>query len=175
LLGAYDIQVFSNHFFKEDPSGYWSVQNLGQREFDLQDGEIVAVSCLAVSACEGVRQTSQPFPQQGVDFLRRECITKRLQPPRMLPRENAVVEGLVGDILLVELTFYVFVPISSRAWRYRGSRSRTSEGKGRSPGPRNRSSIEANRADLQLPPTRPGQVGHWELLCLAVHLASMRD
>ena len=63
LFGAPDIQVFSNHFFKEDSARHRSVQDLGQREFDLQNGEFVPISCLTVSTGEGVRQASKPFPQ----------------------------------------------------------------------------------------------------------------
>ena len=40
LFGPADIEVFANHFFKEDAAGERSVENLGEGEFDLQDGKV---------------------------------------------------------------------------------------------------------------------------------------
>jgi len=36
-----------------------------------------------------------------------------LQPPRILARENPVVEGLIGDALLLELALNVLVPVQA--------------------------------------------------------------
>ena len=63
LFGSPYIEVFSNHFLEKDSPRYRSIQDLGQGELDLQDGEIVAVSRLTVSTGERVRQASKPFPQ----------------------------------------------------------------------------------------------------------------
>jgi len=55
LFGASHVQIFTNYFFEEDSSADRSVEHLGEGEFDLQDGELIAVSGLSVPAGEGMR------------------------------------------------------------------------------------------------------------------------
>jgi hypothetical protein len=61
LLGASNVQVLPNYFFKEDPPADRTVQHLGQRKLDLQDRELIAVSRLPISGREGMWQQAQPF------------------------------------------------------------------------------------------------------------------
>ena len=62
LIGPSDIQVLANHFFEEDASADRAVQDLGQRELRLQDGELVPVTGLPVWPGEGMGQFAEPFP-----------------------------------------------------------------------------------------------------------------
>ncbi len=66
-----DIQVLPNHLLEEDPPGDRAVQNLGQRELGLQNGELLAVTGLPILGGKGVRQLAEPLAQQGVDLLSR--------------------------------------------------------------------------------------------------------
>ena len=61
LFRPADIEVFANHFFKEDAAGERSVENLGEGEFDLQDGQVVAISGLPVAGRKGMGQETQPL------------------------------------------------------------------------------------------------------------------
>jgi hypothetical protein len=71
LLGTTDVQVFLDHVFKEDASADRSIQYLGKRKFDLEDGKLITLSGLTVLAGEGVGESSQPFAQEGIDFALR--------------------------------------------------------------------------------------------------------
>src|SRR5208337_2527107 len=62
LFGPADVEVFSNHFFKEDATRQGSIQNLSKGEFDLQDGKVVLVSGLTVAERKGVGQEAEPLP-----------------------------------------------------------------------------------------------------------------
>src|SRR5579875_672344 len=61
LLGPADVQVFPNHFFEEDATGQWSVENLGEGKFDLENGELITIPGLTVARGERVRQETKPL------------------------------------------------------------------------------------------------------------------
>ena len=113
LLGPADVQVFANYFLEENPPADRPVKHLGEREFDLQDGELIAVSGLPVQGGEGMRQQAQPFAQQCFDLLRGECVADGLQPLWVRTGEHAVVQRLVLDFLVLHLLLRIFVPIQA--------------------------------------------------------------
>ena len=80
VVGAPDVQVLANHFFKEDAPREGPVQHLGQRELCLQNGEFVAVAGGPVLGGEGMRQMGKPFSQQRVDLFGGQVVANRLQP-----------------------------------------------------------------------------------------------
>ena len=61
LFGTTDVEVLPNHFLEEDPSAYRAIEHLGKREFDLENGKLIAVTSLAILGSEGMRQEPQPF------------------------------------------------------------------------------------------------------------------
>jgi hypothetical protein len=74
-----------------------AVEDLGERELGLQDGDVVAVAGRAVGGGEGVREAAQPLAGQGVEAGRGEAIAERLGTARVGAEEQAVVERLEGD------------------------------------------------------------------------------
>ena len=56
LTGPADIQIFTDHFLEEHATGHGPVQNLGQRELRLQDGNLVAITSLAIPGLVRMRQ-----------------------------------------------------------------------------------------------------------------------
>jgi hypothetical protein len=71
---------------------------LRQRQFDLQDRELIAISRLPVPGGERMRQQAQSFAQQRIDLLPGKSIADGLQPRRIRTGEYAVVQCLILSI-----------------------------------------------------------------------------
>ena len=52
------IEVFSDDFFEKDTSAHRPIQYLSERTFELENGELIAVSSLTVSGGKRVGQSS---------------------------------------------------------------------------------------------------------------------
>jgi hypothetical protein len=98
---------------EEDAAAHAAIQHLRERKFGLQNGEIVAISGLAISAGKGMGQPSPPFPQQGVNFRGGETVTKSLQTFWIGTGEDAIIEGFISNALLVELALHVLMPVQT--------------------------------------------------------------
>jgi hypothetical protein len=55
LFWTADVEVFANDLFKENPATDGTVENLSQRQFNLQDGNLVAITGPAIFAGERMR------------------------------------------------------------------------------------------------------------------------
>ena len=49
LFGATNVQIFSDHVFKEDAAAYGPIEDLREGQFELENGELITVSGLTVS------------------------------------------------------------------------------------------------------------------------------
>ena len=78
MFGTADVEVFPDDFFKEDAAAYGPIQNLSEGEFDLENGELIAIAGLTVFGGEGMGQTPQPFAKQGIDLCFGEPVTEDL-------------------------------------------------------------------------------------------------
>src|SRR3954466_152403 len=76
LIGSAQIEVLADDFLEEDPATEGSVQDLGQGELGLEDGNLVAVTGGAVLDGKRVRQACQPLASQGVDTLGGQALTQ---------------------------------------------------------------------------------------------------
>ena len=54
LIGTPQVQVLADDLLKEEATGQGSVQDLGERELGLQDGQVVGVTRLPVGLGEGM-------------------------------------------------------------------------------------------------------------------------
>ena len=54
LFGATNVQIFSDHVFKEDAAAYGPIEDLREGQFELENGELITVSGLTVSRGERV-------------------------------------------------------------------------------------------------------------------------
>src|SRR5579871_2154041 len=113
LVGAAQVQVLADDLLEEDAAGQRPVQHLGQGEFRLEDGQVVAVAGLAVLICKGVRQAGQPLAQQSVDFGTGQAVAQLLEALGIGTGKDAVVEGLEGNALLGQLAFDVLVAVNT--------------------------------------------------------------
>ena len=59
LFGATNVQVFSDHIFKEDVPAHRLIQNLGEGKFELENGELITVSGLTVLGGEQMGESSR--------------------------------------------------------------------------------------------------------------------
>src|ERR687888_286317 len=114
LIGPADVEVLANDFLEEDPAAEGSVQDLGQGELGLEDGNLVAVTGGAVLSRKRVRQACQPLASQGVDALGGQAVAQLLQPLRVGAGKDAIIQGLKGDAFLGQLPFDVFVTIEAK-------------------------------------------------------------
>ena len=97
LVRAADVEVVPDDLLEEDPPGGGCVQDLGEGELGLQDGQLVAVAGGDVISSERVRQDAQPLIQQGADIGRAEPVAEGLQRAGVLARGEPVVQGLEAD------------------------------------------------------------------------------
>ena len=88
LIGATGVEVVADDVLEEHPPGDRPVQDLGQGELGLPDGDVVAVAGRPVGGGERVRQDRQPLAQQGVDLFRAEPVADRLQALTRPDRER---------------------------------------------------------------------------------------
>jgi hypothetical protein len=78
LFGSAQIEILSDHLLEEDSATYRTVQHLGEREFELPDGKLVAVARSEVCGRIGMRQTAEPFAEERVDLGRRQRVADLL-------------------------------------------------------------------------------------------------
>src|SRR5713101_535501 len=114
LVGPAQVQVIADDVLEEDPARLRTVQHLGQREFRLQDRDVVTVAGLAIRRGVGVRQLRQPLTQQGVDFGRRQAVADLLQTLGGSARKDAVVKRFESDAFLGQLPLHVFVTVDAQ-------------------------------------------------------------
>ncbi len=117
LIGATDIEILPNHFFEETAAGLGAIEDLGQRKFGLEDGELIAVAGAAMACGKGMRQAAEPFAKHRVDLRGVQGIGDTLHAGGILAGSNAVIERLVGDVPLRELPFEPFVAIETELRR----------------------------------------------------------
>src|SRR5207245_6145524 len=89
LFGTADVEVFSDHIFKEDAAADGLIQDLSEGPFEFENRELITVSGLTVSVGERVGKTSQRLVKQSVDLLIREPVTESWQRLGILARQNA--------------------------------------------------------------------------------------
>jgi hypothetical protein len=53
LIGPADIEILANDFFEETAAGVGPIQDLRQREFRLEDGEVIAIAGAAMGRAKG--------------------------------------------------------------------------------------------------------------------------
>src|SRR5262249_58186749 len=80
----------------------------------LEDGDGVAVASGTILRGKGMGEGGQPAAQQLVDLLGTELFTDGLQPFRIGTGSEAVVQRLVGDSLLLELTLGILVTVHTQ-------------------------------------------------------------
>src|SRR6185436_13364409 len=96
-----EAEILMDDFLKEGSSGKRPIQNLGQSEFRLQHGNVIAVISLPILDGERVGQEAEPLPQESVNFIRGQRVAKPLQPSRVSAGEKAIVERLKGNAPLL--------------------------------------------------------------------------
>jgi hypothetical protein len=75
LIGTTDIEVLSDDLFEQRAATGRTIQDLGQTELGLEDGELIAVAGPLIGGRERVGQALQPLPGEGLDLGRREAVT----------------------------------------------------------------------------------------------------
>ena len=113
LIRPAEVEILADDFFEEPAAGAGPIEHLGQREFGLQDRELIAIAGGAVGGGEGMRQTAEPLAEHGVDLRRIEGVGDPLHARGVVAGPDAVVERVVGDAALRELAFEPLVPVQT--------------------------------------------------------------
>ena len=113
-VGPPQVEVLADRLLEEHAPLHGPVEDLGERELGLQDGDLVADPGRPVVARERVRQALEPLAQQVVDPLRRQFAGQPLSQRRVGTRQDAVVQRLEGDAALLQLSLDVLVAVHAQ-------------------------------------------------------------
>ena len=116
-----DVEILPDDFLEKHPTRYRAIQHLRQREFRLQDGQLVTVSGTPIRGRERMRQLAQPLSQQGIDLVRAQAVTDCLQPLGIVTAQHSIVERLETDPLLLQLPFGILMTVQAQLARCKGS------------------------------------------------------
>jgi hypothetical protein len=81
----------------EDAAMHRTIQHLPEGEFDLAQGDFVAVAGALFRHSEGAWQAALPFPQEAFDPVRGEVVGQLLHPSWVVTTENPVGKFFVAD------------------------------------------------------------------------------
>ncbi len=112
-VGAADVEVLADDFFEEHPARQGPVQDLGQGELGLEDGDVVAVSGPPVRRGERVRQTGEPLADEPVDLGWVQAVTDVLEATGVGAGREAVVERFEPDPCFGRLAFGPLVAVQA--------------------------------------------------------------
>jgi hypothetical protein len=112
-----DVEILPDDLLGQNAATQRTVQDLGQGELGLQDGQLIAVVGLTIGCRVGMGQPCQPAAQQTVDLCRPHCVADGLQPSRIGTEDQPVVPSLVGDPFLPQLTLGVLVSVQTQFGR----------------------------------------------------------
>ena len=115
LVWTPQVQVFTDDVLKQDATREGTIQDLGEREFRLQNREVIPVAGATVLSRERMGQASQPFAQQAIDPFCRQPVTDRLQLGRVGTGQKAIIECGKGNAALCQLALGIFVAIDTEA------------------------------------------------------------
>src|SRR6185295_13718694 len=113
LAGPSDVEVLADHLLEEDASGERLVEDLGQGELGLQDGELVAIAGGAVAGWKRMGQAAQPLAQQVLDLAGRKLVAEPLHQPGVGTGLDAVVERLERHAAAGELSLEIFMAVDA--------------------------------------------------------------
>jgi len=114
LAGPTNVEVLPDHFLEEDTACDRLVEDLGERELGLQDGDLVAITCRAVARRKGMRQAAEPLAQELIDLGGRQAIAQPLRQLGVGTGLDAVVERFEWNAALGQLAFEVFVAVDGK-------------------------------------------------------------
>ena len=114
VVGAPEVEVRADDVLEEGAPLGGPVEDLGEGELRLQDGEVVADARRAVRGRVRVRQARQPLAQQRVDPLRVQPFGQRPHGAGVPAAQDPVVERLERDAPLRELALQVLVPVDAQ-------------------------------------------------------------
>src|SRR3990172_10943333 len=119
LIRPTDVEILANHFFEETAARERPIEDLGQRELGLQDGEVISIAGGAVGRGEGRWETAQPFADDGLDLRGIELMRDRLHAGGILGGADAIVQRFIGDAAPRQLPFQPLVPVETDLRRVR--------------------------------------------------------
>ncbi len=111
LVGTPQVQMVADHLLEPLPSMQRTPEHLGAGELRLQDRVPVAVAGIAVLPGERTRQTVHPLADHPRDAVLVKTIQNRLQSIRIITAQHPVVQRLIADARLVQLTLGVLMPV----------------------------------------------------------------
>lgn len=106
-----DDQVVLDDLVEELPPGQRTIEDLGQGELRLEEGEPILETSGPIGRCQLLRQDCQPFADQGIELPVVEPGGDRLGAGGICAGQQAIVQRLEGDAFLGQLPLQVFVAV----------------------------------------------------------------
>src|SRR4030095_10475482 len=78
-----EVEILADHRFEEMTALHGAIEDLGQTDFELTEGQAVVVSGHAFRGGHRPRQAVRPPVEEGLDIGRTERITRGLEPGRV--------------------------------------------------------------------------------------------
>ena len=103
LIGAADVEILPDDLFEETAPRERAIEDLGQGELRLQDRELVPIARGPVRRGERMRESAQPFAEDGLDLGGVERIGDPLHAGGFVTRADPIVQRLERHLPLRQL------------------------------------------------------------------------
>ena len=95
-----EVEILPDDLLEENAATQRTVQDLGQGELGLQNGQVIAVAGLVILGRVGMRQAGQPAAQQTVDLRWPQFIANGLESRPVVTGDEPIIQRLVADPFL---------------------------------------------------------------------------
>ena len=124
LVRTPQVEILPQNLLEEHPPGQGSVEDLSKCKFGLQHGQVIRITGLVIFFRIRMWQACKPFIDKPSDVDSRKVVANALEKDRILARQKAVVQTLIGNAPLVELTLGILMTIDAQLGRVREVRAK---------------------------------------------------
>jgi len=118
-VGSSEIEILADHGCEEVAALHRTIEDLGQTDFELADGEAVVVPGRAFLGGHRPRQAMRPAVEEGLDVGRPERIAGSLQGGGVGARKEPIVEALEANAIAAEALLHPLMAVETELHRIR--------------------------------------------------------
>src|SRR6266478_633091 len=112
-VGAAEVEVVADEALEEVAALHRVIEDVGEADLHLPQGEAVLEPGGAVVGRQRPRQPSRPAVEEGLQMLRAEPVADFLKPVGLAARQKTVVETLEGKPVVAHLLLGPFVAVEA--------------------------------------------------------------
>jgi len=109
--GAAEVNMVTYDFLEELTAGKRAVEDLGKADFELEDGEVMVITCPSVFGGKWLRQHRHPAAEEGLDVVGTELVADILHTGSIGGIEQAVIQAGKGDAPFLKLALDPLVAV----------------------------------------------------------------